>query len=219
MGTFPGVSKPFSPFLPSLLPRFLSALCPPTFSRCRARALNPSHCCLATFPFTSQPLFTSPFFSLSSLALSFSLSSLMNGVAGLWAAHPQRGVVGHRWLSPTAVCLFFQLACLSCWYPRVQISSPSKWMLGKKLDRNTNTLWESFKNPLYPATEELHWCALGWAWTSPPNPLGGSLLSRLNRLPRSFLSPPASTTLLTLSSFASQAQLETGQHVISLQIF
>lgn len=63
--------------------------------------------CLATLPFTSEPLFTS--FSLSSPALPLSLSSLINGVAGLWAAHPQQGVASHCKLSPiiVCICLFF----------------------------------------------------------------------------------------------------------------
>lgn len=44
MGTFPAVSKPFSPFL-SFYHSFLASclfLCLPTFTGCRSRALNPS---------------------------------------------------------------------------------------------------------------------------------------------------------------------------------
>lgn len=66
-----------------------------------------SHCCCrATLPFTSQPLFTSALFPPS---LSLFLSGLMNGVAGLWAAHPRRGVASHRWLSHQSQCLGFSL--------------------------------------------------------------------------------------------------------------
>lgn len=43
-----------------------------------------SHCCcLATLPFTSQPLFTSALLPPPPLSLSLFLSGLMNGVAGL----------------------------------------------------------------------------------------------------------------------------------------
>lgn len=68
-----------------------------------------SHCCcLATLPFTSQPLFTS---ALLPPSLSLFLSGLMNGVAGLWAAHPRRGVASHRWLSHIRAGLGAFLCC------------------------------------------------------------------------------------------------------------
>lgn len=73
-------SCPFCAYLP--LPAVVKqALNPPAVVL--QRYLSPLSLCLllhSSFP-PSHPL--------------FSLSSLMNGVAGLWAAHPQRGVAGH----------------------------------------------------------------------------------------------------------------------------
>lgn len=85
MGTFSAASKPF-PFLSLSFPSISASSLAVCFvltwlyllSFLCAQSL---WCCLAKVPFTSQSLFTSSF--LPSAALFFSLSSLMNGVAGL----------------------------------------------------------------------------------------------------------------------------------------
>lgn len=85
-----------------------------------------SHCCcLATLPFTSQPLFTS---ALLPPSLSLFLSGLMNGVAGLWAAHPQWGVASHCWLSHIRV-RFGVFVLFSFTYPAcAPLSNPSAFI-------------------------------------------------------------------------------------------
>lgn len=94
-----------------------------------------SHCCcLATLPFTSQPLFTS---ALLPPSLSLFLSGLMNGVAGLWAAHPRRGVASHRWLSHIGAGLGAFLCCPCSLRLRVasQIQSQIHQNLARKSGR------------------------------------------------------------------------------------
>lgn len=236
MGSFPATSKPFSGFPFPLRRRLLSS--PPaylmvtSFSTCRHPPRTQSFChCLATLPFTSQPLFTS--FSLSSPALPLSLSSLINGVAGLWAAHPQQGVVSHCELSLIIVCLFIyffscfllQLAPL-LWHATEKSSLKLRPLhSGSRGETRTDrrTLWKSLKIfylMLQRRNTDLHMAEHTvcnahltlWGSLKPP-PWGFFFFFFLVHLPPS----PHFLSQCFLGLF--KPQQEMGQDVISLEVF
>lgn len=144
---------------------------------------------------------------------------------GVWRAIASCLTSACVWVGFFFFCIFwffFHLACLSCWFTRVQILFQTQASLNGSLERSwaeKNTLWESLKVS-YPLPlrnySDVHSAE---HVQSQPNPLRIPE-QPTEHAPRGLchtLLP--SLQLLTLFSLGSlKTQLETGQHVISPEI-